>query len=122
VTARPSREVRQRLTDIVTAIARIRQAERLLFEAEHANDEASLQIAFDAVLYNLVVIGEAVKALPAGVASRRPEVAWRDVVDMRNFLSHKYFRVSPSVVRTLDEPLERLRVACEQLAGSIDEP
>ena len=73
-------------------------------------------MAFDAVLYNLVVIGEAVNALPADLTHGRPGVPWRDVVDMRNFLSHEYFRVSASLVRrTIDEPLDQLRTVCEHL-------
>jgi len=46
----------------VTAVARIKQAEQRLVVAEQANNEVSVQVAFDAILYNLVVIGEAVNA------------------------------------------------------------
>ena len=41
---------------------------------------------------------------------------WRDVVDMRNFLSYEYVRVRADVVRqTIDMPLAELRAACERL-------
>jgi len=119
VTARASRPPRDRLADIVAAVARIKQAEQQLVATEQANDEASVQVAFDAVLYNLVVIGEAVSALPAALTDSRPDVPWRDVVDMRNFLSHEYFRVSSHIVRrTIDEPLDHLRMACEHLLAA----
>jgi uncharacterized protein with HEPN domain len=38
---------------------------------------------FDAVLYNLHVIGEAVKNLPDDFRRRHPEVAWRAIAGMR---------------------------------------
>ena len=116
MTERPGRHPRERLADILAAVARTKQAERHLIAAEAANDEAGIRVAFDAVLYNLVVMGEAVDALPPELIATRPDIPWRDVVDMRNFLSHEYFRVSAHVVRrTLDEPLDQLRLACEQL-------
>ena len=112
----PGRHPQERLTDILAAVTRTKHAESMLVTAEDAHDEVSARIAFDAVLYNLVVIGEAVNALPPDLIASRPDIPWRDVVDMRNFLAHEYFRVSATVVRrTIDEPLDQLRAACEQL-------
>lgn len=120
MTVRAPRDVSQRLRDILTAVDRIKSAERQLSGADQARDEAGAEVAFDAVLYNLVVIGEAVNALPAEITAQEPDVPWRDIVDMRNFLSHEYFRVLADVVRrTLDEPLEQLRAACHRLLASI---
>lgn len=116
MTNHQGRPPRERLTDIIAAIARIKQAEQQLVAAEQVLDEAGTQVAYDAVLYNLVVIGEAVRALPVSVTESRADVPWRDIVDMRNFLSHEYFRVSANVVRrTLDQPLEQLRMTCVEL-------
>jgi uncharacterized protein with HEPN domain len=116
VNARPGRHSRQRLVDTLAAVARIKHAEQQLIRAEQTDDEVGALVAFDAVLYNLVVIGEAVNALPSDLTESHPKVPWRDVVDMRNFLSHEYFRVLAEVVRrTIDEPLDQLRNACEQI-------
>jgi uncharacterized protein with HEPN domain len=116
VTERAGRHSRERLADILAAVARTKQAEMLFVTAEEAHDEVTARVAFDAVLYNLVVIGEAVNALPPDLIATRSDIPWRDVVDMRNFLSHEYFRVMADVVRrTIDEPLDQLRTACEQL-------
>jgi uncharacterized protein with HEPN domain len=71
VTVRAPRDVSQRLRDILTAVDRIKSAERQLSGADQARDEAGAEVAFDAVLYNLVVIGEAVNALPAEITARR---------------------------------------------------
>lgn len=103
------RSTHQRLEDILAAIERIRADEERLDGPDH-------RMAFDAVLYNLVVIGEAVAALPQQVRDDAPEVPWRDVVATRNYLAHQYFGVSGQIVRrTLDEPLAVLRAACQQL-------
>jgi len=120
VTPRSGRATAQRLHDILTAVDRAKQAEEQLTAADRAGDEPGAQVAHDAVLYNLVVIGEAVNALPAEVTGQEPGVPWRDIVDMGNFLSHEYFRVLPDVVqRTVDEPLEQLRTACRRLLASV---
>jgi hypothetical protein len=68
VTVRAPRDVSQRLRDILTAVDRIKSAERQLSGADQARDEAAAEVAFDAVLYNLVVIGEAVNDRGGGGA------------------------------------------------------
>lgn len=112
----------QRLDDILDAIDAIKHTEPRLAAAERAGDRQETRIAFDAIMYNLVVIGEAVNHVSESTKSSTPGVPWQDVVDMRNFLSHEYFRVLADVVRaTLDEPLEQLRSACVALkTGDTD--
>lgn len=46
-----------------------------------------------AVLYNLLVIGEAVASLPEEVRERHPQVPWRKIIGLRNVLAHIYFSV-----------------------------
>jgi len=91
VTERSGRHSHERLGDILAAVSRAKQAERHMVVAEAANDEDAINMAFDAILYNLVVMGEAVNALPPELIATRPDIPWRDIVDMRNFLSHEYF-------------------------------
>jgi uncharacterized protein with HEPN domain len=69
-----SRTPRDRLADIVEAAARVSRAVDALEHAEASDAEDEAQLAFDALLYRLVVIGEAVKALPADLLAR-PAVA-----------------------------------------------
>lgn len=116
MSARSNRSVAKRLEDILQAVGRTGCAEEQLVRAEESGDVDATRVAFDAVLYNLVVIGEAVNALPLELTDKEPGVPWRDVVGMRNFLSHEYFRVAASVVRlTIDEPLGQLREVCRRL-------
>src|SRR5712692_1924902 len=51
------------------------------------------EIMYDAVLYNLQVLGEAAKKIPDPVRQRYPDIDWRGVAGLRDVLSHAYFAV-----------------------------
>ncbi len=109
-----SRSERQRLEDILDRIERIKFAETALLEAEEEDDWEEGQIAFDAILYDLVVIGEAVKTLGMELKGLSSTTPWKKIAGMRDILANEYFRVSGEVVMaTLDIPLTELKVACE---------
>ena len=70
----------------------------------------------DAVLYNLLVIGEAVKHLPTALTDRRPGVPWQSAARMRDRLVHGYFHVSTAIVwETVEQDLPLLRAAVSSL-------
>ena len=52
-------------------------------------------MCYHAVVYNIMVIGEAANLLTKEFRDEHPEVPWRDIVDMRNVLVHGYFTTSP---------------------------
>ena len=52
----------------------------------------------DAVLLNLHVIGEAVKKLPSDLRERYPEVAWREIAGLRDFIAHAYFALDSDII------------------------
>lgn len=52
----------------------------------------------DAVMRNLEVIGEAVKRLPADLTAGRPDVAWKEIAGMRDFIAHVYFALDLDVL------------------------
>ena len=52
-------------------------------------------MCYHAVVYNMMVIGEAANLLTKEFREEHPEVPWRDIVDMRNVLVHGYFTTSP---------------------------
>lgn len=55
-------------------------------------------MAYDAVLRNLAVIGEAVRSLPSETRERLPEVPWSSIAGLRNIVIHEYFRVNPELI------------------------
>ena len=97
------------LEDIVERIEAAKIAEKFLIESEGD----LLRTAFDAILYDLLIIGEAVKRLSQEITGRNTHVPWKAITGMRDVLAHDYFRVIHDVVRTtLDEPLEILKGVC----------
>jgi uncharacterized protein with HEPN domain len=68
------------------------------------------------LLYRLLVIGEAVKALPPDLLARQPQVPWREIARLRDLLAHHYYRVDALVIRrTVEAPLTELRDAVTRL-------
>ena len=56
------------------------------------------EVRLDAVLLNLHVIGEAVKKLPVDLRDRYPEVAWREIAGLRDFIAHAYFALDLDII------------------------
>lgn len=71
-------------------------------------------MCFHAVVYNLMVIGEAANLLTKEFRNEHPEVPWRDIVDMRNLLIHDYIKTNSSFIwdtYTNDLPILKQQVA-----------
>lgn len=90
-----SRSEAKRLADIRGAIA------RCIAYRDHLDSVEFGPMAYDAVLRNLAVIGEAVKALPDDFKHQRPDVPWTSIAGLRNVVVHEYFRVNPDLIRDI---------------------
>jgi len=124
-----SRTPQERLADIQQSAARAQRAVDAMERARASHDDDEELMAFDALLYRLLVIGEAVKALPPELLDREPEMPWREVARLRDLLAHHYYRVDPQIIRrTVDTPLRDIQAAARRLlelpAGTVeaDEP
>jgi uncharacterized protein with HEPN domain len=73
---------RERLEDILGAIAQI-DRERLLQ---------------DGVVHQMVIIGEAVRAIAPELREKRSDLPWAEMVAMRNILVHRYYEVNLEIV------------------------
>ena len=84
----------KRLADILEAIDNIFQYvgndDMEAFVADH--------MRYHAVVYNIMIIGEAANMLTKDFRDEHPEVPWRDIIDMRNVLVHGYYVASPRFV------------------------
>jgi uncharacterized protein with HEPN domain len=49
------------------------------------------EMAYDATLRNLEILGEAAKNIPGEIRQLHPEVDWRGVAGLRDILAHAYF-------------------------------
>lgn len=47
----------------------------------------------DAVIRNLEIIGEASNKVPDIIKSKYPEIPWRQMYGLRNFVAHEYFGI-----------------------------
>lgn len=76
----PSRNWQNRINDVLAAIAEIRDFTNGITFEEFQGDRKTVR----AVLYDLAIIGEAVRSIPPDVEAAHPEIPWDDVCGMRN--------------------------------------
>ena len=55
-------------------------------------------MCFHAVVYNIMIIGEAANLLTKEFRGNHPDVPWRDIIDMRNVLVHGYITTNATLV------------------------
>ncbi len=107
-----SRNWQNRVRDVLAAIAEIREFTNEITFDEFQNDRKTIK----AVLYNLAIIGEAVRSIPSEWESSHPEIPWNDVRGMRNIVIHEYFQVNLSIIwQTIQEDLVSLEDSLRQL-------
>jgi uncharacterized protein with HEPN domain len=108
----PSRDWQNRVRDVLDAIAEIREFTNEIAFDEFQDDRKTIR----AVLYNLAIIGEAVRAIPPELEAAHPEIPWDDVRGMRNIVIHEYFQVDLSIIwQTIQEDLVSLEFSLRQL-------
>lgn len=83
---RPARSIRQRLQDILDAIARIERFTR----GKSFEDFLADAMLRDAVERNIERISETSCRLPEELTARHPGIRWRAVADIGNILRHAY--------------------------------
>jgi uncharacterized protein with HEPN domain len=89
-----SKDWRLLVQDIIEYGERVEQYTRGLdFESFAAN-----RMVVDATVRNLEIMGEAARHVPPDVKVRCPEVAWRQMNDMRNILIHAYREVDLGLI------------------------
>lgn len=65
---------------------------------------------------HLIIIGEAVSRLSESFRHQHDQVAWHEIVGMRNILVHDYEDIDwPEVFHTVEEDLPSLKERAEQL-------
>jgi uncharacterized protein with HEPN domain len=82
-----SRSWRLFLEDIIEASDRVLRYS----EGKDLSTFSADEMAYDAVLRNLQIIGEAAKAIPADIRQCHLEVDWKGMAGLRDVLAHAYF-------------------------------
>lgn len=82
------------IEDIHQAMEKIeRYIKGLTFEMFAENE-----MAVDAVLRNLEIIGEAARNIPENLRTRYAKIPWKRMVGLRHIVAHRYFNVDLDIV------------------------
>ena len=107
-----SRDLRLFIEDIRESCKKILRYTQGLRLEEFAADEKTL----DAVVRNLIVIGEAVKNLPDDFRRRHPDVEWRKIAGLRDIVVHEYFGIDEDILwDVVQNKIPELLQAVEQI-------
>ncbi len=111
-----SRDEQERLRDIKDAIAAIR---RHLGEAGETAAAKEDPLLHDALLFQFVVIGEAVKHLARETRESSPDIPWTDIAGLRDLIAHEYFRIDiHRVLEIVERDLPPLEQAINHMLES----
>jgi uncharacterized protein with HEPN domain len=111
----PYRDWLYRVNDILDAIAAVEK----YVTGMTCDDFVSDRKTVDAVIRNLIIIGEAAGNIPDDICKLETEIPWSDMRTMRNFVVHEYFGVSDKILwdtiqLNLPPLIQPLRVLAEQ--------
>jgi len=88
------RDWRFRVRDILAAVRAIaRYTDGMTFD-QFVNDARTM----DAVVRNLMTMGESIRWIPEPILDAHPDVPWRTLRGMRNVVVHEYFGVDPGIL------------------------
>jgi uncharacterized protein with HEPN domain len=75
---------------------------------------------FQAVVLNLLFIGEATKNIPQEIRAAYPDVPWRDMAGLRDIIVHRYFGLQKDVIwKVVHEDLPRLLAQVERILEEL---
>lgn len=111
----PSRDWRLCIQDIVESITEVEQRTVNITFEEFARNRTIIK----AVLYDFVIIGEAIRGVPTEIQSRYPLIPWRLMAGMRNVVTHEYFQINlRRVWQTIQEDLPSLMPQLQEVLES----
>lgn len=76
----------------------------------------------DALLFQFVVIGEAVKNLDERVQKSEPHIPWSDIAALRNLIAHEYFRIEiDRIFDVVDVHLPEMERAIDRMLDAFED-
>ena len=112
-----SRDWRLSLQDMLEACAKVREYASDLEFREFA-DQA---LVYDAIMWNLQILGEAAKNIPDDLRAKYPEAEWRKIAGLRDVLTHSYFRLhNETLWDVVQNKIPDLAEQLAQILAAID--
>jgi len=107
------------ISDILDAANKI---EKYVESIEDFDDFKNNEEKIDAIVRNFEIIGEAANNIPKEIKLKYPDINWRDMVTMRNILSHEYFQVALQVVwDTIKEDIPNIKLLMEHILKDLED-
>jgi uncharacterized protein with HEPN domain len=107
-----SRKLSLYLTDILTSINKIQDYTDGFSYEELTQDQRTLE----AVIHNILIIGEATKQIPKILRDQYPDIPWKAIAGMRDMIAHAYFDINTRIIwNVLQQDLQSLKDCIEKL-------
>ena len=90
----PARDWKFRIEDIIGNIQEVLELTQGMDFTTFSEDNRTVK----AVLFNLAIIGEAARRVPAKITEKYPFLPWRVMGDLRNIVIHEYFGVDLKII------------------------
>ena len=109
------RDWRFRVRDILAAVRAVARYTDGMSRDDFIADARTM----DAVVRNLMTMGESIRWIPEAVLEAHPAVPWRILRGMRNVVVHEYFGVDPGILwETVRSDLPPLEAKLEAVLAS----
>ena len=106
------------IKDILDAIDKIEEFVGKMDYGEFMKDDKTST----AVVKKIEIIGEAIKNIPRDVHAQYKHIPWKDIVGMRNKITHNYFKIDYEIVwNVVKEKLPALKNQIERVLKEMDE-
>jgi len=109
------RDYRVFLDDILEATRKILKYTAGLSYEQFSADQKTIE----AVVWNLMIVGEAAKNVPEELRSRYTDVPWRDMAGLRDIIVHQYFEIKLDVIWKVIQ--NDLPLVEERLGGILEQ-
>ena len=114
-----SRKLNLYLEDIANSIIKIQTYTNAMNKDQLFADERT----YDAVIFNLQIIGEASKNIPDNIRERYSQIEWKKIIGLRNIIAHAYFSLEDDIIwDTLQTKLDPLKNCIEPAAAPPGRP
>ncbi|WP_347343115.1 DUF86 domain-containing protein [Limnothrix sp. FACHB-708] len=76
----------------------------------------------DAVILNLLIIGEATKQIPQDIRDQHPEIQWKQIAGMRDMIAHAYFSINNKIVwNIIENDLDFLKTCIKNIQSNEED-